>query len=368
MSKRILEPYGDIDLQMLSDITLAKGISGHEADCSRVVKKYLEDHTDEIAYDNLGSIYGIQKGYGENACKVAIYGHMDEVGFYVKEIEDCGYLRLINAGGLWSHTLLDQEVIVTTREGKEIYGVLGFCPAWGLKPEVATTVKDLDEMYIDLGVCDKQEVEDLGIRVGDMVTFKTDFVQMANPNYLCSKAWDDRVGVAIAVDVVRNLKKEDHFADIYAVGSTQEEVGVRGARTVTWAVDPDIAIAIDSTYAKDVPQAKYGTNLGSGVTLSVMDGGTISNRELVYYMEDLCKGLGIDFVYDFFPRGATDSEFIHLNRSGVVNMTLSIPSRYIHAHRSIIHRKDYADTVKLLVEFCKRVDWDLVKKLQASNR
>ncbi|MDY4973003.1 MAG: hypothetical protein SO103_05560 [Erysipelotrichaceae bacterium] len=156
-----------------------------------------------------------------------------------------------------------------------------------------------------------------------MVTFKTDFVQMSNPNYLCSKAWDDRVGVAIA---------------------------------------------IDSTYAKDVPQAKYGTNLGSGVTLSVMDGGTISNRELVYYMEDLCKELGIDFVYDFFPRGATDSEFIHLNRSGVVNMTLSIPSRYIHAHRSIIHRKDYADTVKLLVEFCKRVDWDLVKKLQASNR
>ena len=170
---------------------------------------------------------------------------------------------------------------------------------------------------------DSREVEDLGIRVGDMVTFKTDFVQMANPNYLCSKAWDDRVGVAIA---------------------------------------------IDSTYAKDVPQAKYGTNLGSGVTLSVMDGGTISNRELVYYMEDLCKELGIDFVYDFFLRGATDSEFIHLNRSGVVNMTLSIPSRYIHAHRSIIHRKDYADTVKLLVEFCKRVDWDLVKKLQASNR
>lgn len=369
--KRLLEAYGDIDLKMLEDITLSKGISGHEAGCSRVMKRYMEDVTDSIAYDNLGSIYGLQKGNakeGEKAPKVAIYGHMDEVGFYVREIEDSGYLKLINAGGLWSHTLLDSEVIVTTREGREIYGVMGFCPAWGLKPEVATTVKDLDEMYIDIGVADKNEAEDLGIRPGDMVTFKTDFKVMANPNYLCSKAWDDRVGVCVATDVIRRLKNEEHFADVYAVGSTQEEVGVRGARTVTWDVEPDIAIAIDSTYAKDVPGAKYGTCLGSGVTLSVMDGGTISNRELVYYMEDLCKEMGIDFVYDFFPRGATDSEFIHLHKNGIVNMTLSIPSRYIHAHRAIIHRKDYADTVKLLTEFCKRVDNELVEKFKASNR
>ena len=116
--KRLLEAYGDIDLKMLEDITLSKGISGHEAGFSRVMKHYMEDVTDSIGYDNLGSIYGLQKGNakeGEKAPKVAIYGHMDEVGFYVKEIEDSGYLKLINAGGLWSHTLLDSEVIVTTR-------------------------------------------------------------------------------------------------------------------------------------------------------------------------------------------------------------------------------------------------------------
>lgn len=369
--KRILEAYGDVDLQMLKDITLSKGISGHEAGCSRVMKQYMEGYVDEIGYDNLGSIYGVQKGNGngpEKAPKVAIFGHMDEVGFYVREIEESGYVKVVNAGGLWTHVLLDSEVLITTREGKEIYGVIGFAPSHGQKPEVAKTVKDLDEIYIDIGVCDKEEAESLGVRIGDMVSLKTDFVEMANPNYLCSKAWDDRVGVCVAADVVRHLTSEEHYADVYAVGSTQEEVGLRGAKTAAWTVEPDVAIAIDSTYAHDVPGCKFGTNLGSGVTLSVMDGSVIANRELVYYMEDLCKEMGIDFVYDLFLRGGTDSGEIHKTRSGVVNMTLSIPSRYIHAHRAIIHRKDYADTVKLLVEFCKRVDWDLVRKFQASNR
>jgi len=366
--KRILEPYGDVDIQMLKDITLAKGISGYEAGCSRVMKSYMDGHVDAIDYDNLGSIYGVQKGCEENAPKVAIFGHMDEIGFYVKEIEDSGYIRVQPAGGFWSHVLLDQEVVLTTRSGKEIYGILGFVPAWGLAPEVAKTVKDMDEMYIDIGVCDKEEAEELGIAIGDMITLKTDFVEMVNPNYLCSKAWDDRVGVCVATDVIRRLKKEDHKADIYAVGSTQEEVGLRGAKTSAYAVSPDIGIAIDCTYAKDVPGAKYGTNLGSGVSLSFMDGSVISNRELFYYMQDLCKELGIDFVVDIFPRGGTDSGEIHVTKSGIVNMTISIPSRYIHAHRALIHRKDYADTVKLLTEFCKRVDWDLVKKFQASNR
>lgn len=369
--KRILEPYGEVDIQMLKDITLAKGISGHEAGCSRVMKSYMEGHVDEIGYDNLGSIYGVQKGNGngpEVAPKVAIFGHMDEVGFYVKSIEDSGYIRVQYAGGFWTHVLLDQEVIITTREGREIYGVLGFVPAHGMAPEVAKTVKDPDELFIDIGVCDKEEAVSLGIRIGDMVTLKTDFVEMSNPNYMCSKAWDDRVGVAVATDVVRHLQKEDHYADVYAVGSTQEEVGLRGAKTSAYLVSPDIGIAIDSTYAHDVPGAKFGTDLGSGVTLSIMDGSVIANRELVYYMEDLCNELGIDFVYDIFPRGGTDSGEIHLTKAGIVNMTLSIPSRYIHAHRAIIHRKDYADTVRLLTEFCKRVDWDLVRKFQASNR
>ena len=369
--ERILEPYGDIDLQMLEDFCQAKGISGYEAGASRVMKRYLEGHVDTIEYDNLGSIYGCQKGNhpdDEKAPKVAFFGHLDEVGFYVKKIEDTGFIRVVNAGGLWPHVLLAQEVMITTREGKEIYGMISAPAPHGMPPEVMKTVKQLDELFIDIGVCDKEEVEALGVRIGDPITLVSEFRVMANPNFLMAKAWDDRVGALIATDVVRRLKKEDHYADVYAVGSVQEEVGLRGAKTSAYAVQPDIGIALDVTLASDVPDSKFGAPLASGVTLSIMDGSVIGNRELYYYMEDICKELGIDFVYDIFMRGGTDSGEIHKTCSGIVNMTISIPARSIHSHRGVIHRKDYADTVTLLVEFVKRVDWALVEKFKASNR
>jgi endoglucanase len=202
-----------------------------------------------------------------------------------------------------------------------------------------------------------------------MVTLDTSFRVLANPNYLMGKAWDDRIGAAVAADVLRHLEKKDHVADVYAAGTVQEELGLRGARTAGYAVDPDIAIALDSTVASDIPgYEEFGKPLGSGVTLSIMDGSVVANRELVYFMEDLCKELDIPFVHDILLRGGTDSGEIHKLRSGVINMTISIPTRYIHCHRGIVHRKDVADTVKLLTEFCKRVDWDLVEKFRASNR
>ena len=364
---RILEPYGDVNVDLLKDFCQAKGITGHEAGASRVMKKWMEGYVDTIEYDNLGSILGTKKGSG-NGPKLAMFGHLDEVGFYVKKIEDSGFIRVVNAGGLWPHVLLAQEVMITTREGKEIYGLISAPAPHGMPAEVMKTVKQLDELFIDIGVCDKQEAEDLGIRIGDMITLVSEFREMANPNYLMAKAWDDRIGAAIATEVVRNLKDVDHLADVVAVGSVQEEVGLRGAKTAAYMVDADVAIALDVTLANDVPDSKFGVPLASGVTLSVMDGSVIGNRELLYCMEDICKELGITFVHDIFMRGGTDSGEIHMTRNGVINMTLSIPARSIHSHRGVVHRKDIADTITLLTEFAKRLNWDMVEKFRCSNR
>ena len=366
--ERLVEPYGDLNIELLKDFTDAKGVSGNEKEASRVMKKYLEGYVDKIGYDNLGSIYGVKKALEDNAPKVAFYGHLDEVGFYVKSIEDSGLLRVVNAGGLWPHVLLSQEVCVTTRDGQELFGMIGALAPHGMPPEVAKTVKELDELYIDIGVLDKQEALDKGVRIGDMVTLVSEFKILANPNYLMAKAWDDRIGAAIATEVVRRLKDEKLKADVYAVGTVQEELGLRGAKTAAWATEPDIGIALDVTLASDVPGAKYGVPLGSGTTLGIMDGSVVANRELVYFMEDICKELGIDYTFDLFLKGGTDSGEIHKTKSGIVNMTLSIPARSIHSQRGIIHRKDVEDTINLLVNFAKRVDWDLVKKLQMSNR
>ncbi|MBQ1508163.1 MAG: M42 family metallopeptidase [Erysipelotrichaceae bacterium] len=366
----IKEPYGDVDLDMLKDFSEAKGISGHEAGASRVMKKWLEGHADSFDYDNLGSLIALQKGKGRGKrAKVAMFGHIDEVGFYVKKIEEKGFLRVVSAGGFWTPVLMSQEVIVTTREGKEFHGTFGTPSVYMKGKEAQDHIWTIDELILDIGVDSKEEAESLGVRVGDMVTLDTSFRVLANPNYLMGKAWDDRIGAAVAADVLRHLEKKDHTADVYAVGTVQEELGLRGARTAGYAVDPDIAIALDSTVASDIPgYEEFGKPLGSGVTLSIMDGSVVANRELVYFMEDLCRELDIPFVHDILLRGGTDSGEIHKLRSGVINMTISIPTRYIHCHRGIVHRKDVADTVTLLTEFCKRVDWDLVEKFRASNR
>ena len=343
------DPYGDLDVEMLKRFSEANGICGHEKGASRVMAEYLKDAADTIDYDNLGSIIGCKKGKGEGP-SVALFGHLDEVGFLVKKIEDNGFIRVINVGGMWPHLLLAQEVTITTRDGREYVGVISSPPPHGMPAE------------------ERAKVKALGIRVGDTITPRTQFRVMNNPNYLMGKAWDDRIGAAIATAVVRNLKGVEHQADVYAVGTVQEEVGLRGAQTAGYMVHPDIAIALDCTLASDVPGSKYGTPLGTGVTLCLMDGSVICNRELVYTMEQICEELGLSYTHDIFLKGGTDSGSIHKLFNGVLNMTISIPARSIHSHRAVLHRKDVADTITLLTAFCKRLDWEMVERIRRSNR
>lgn len=365
-SIELSKPYGSVDLDMLRDFSEANGICGHEKGASRVMARYLDGYAD-IDYDNLGSLIACKKGCGGGP-KVAMFGHLDEVGFLVRKITDEGFLYLAKVGGMWPHLLLAQEVTITTRDGRNYIGVISSPPPHGMSAEERAKVKDVEELFVDLGVQDAAEVKALGIRVGDTVTPYSQFRILNNPNYLMGKAWDDRLGAAVATAVVRNLRDQQHNADVYAVGTVQEEVGLRGAGTAGYAVNPDIAIALDVTLASDVPDSKYGTPLGSGVTLSLMDGSVIANRELVYIMESLGEELGLSFTHDIFLRGGTDSGAIHKLFNGVLCMTISLPARAIHSHRAVIHRKDFADTVTLLTEFCRRLDWEMVERIRRSNR
>ncbi len=361
------EPYGDIDLDMLKEFSEVNGICGNEKAASRVMAKYLDGYVDSIDYDNLGSIIGCKKGTG-NGPKVAFFGHLDEVGFLVKKITPEGYIYLSKVGGMWPHCLLSQEVTITTRDEREYVGLISSPPPHGMTAAAREKVIDVEDIFVDMGVNDADEIKNLGIRVGDTVTPKSEFRVMNNPNYLMGKAWDDRMGAAIATCVVRNLKDEKCSADVYAVGTVQEEVGLRGAMTAGYAVDPDIAIALDVTLASDIPNCTKGAPLGSGVTLSMMDGSIIANRQLVYIMEEICEELNLTYTHDLFLNGGTDSGAIHKLRSGVFTMTISLPARAIHSHRGVVHRKDFADTVTLLTEFCRRLDWELLERIKNSNR
>lgn len=360
--------YGEVDLELLEAMGNVNGIPGCEKNVSKVMRSYLENVVDYIEYDNLGSLIAVKKGK-ENGPKIMISGHMDEVGFMVSKIDDKGYISLSPVGGWWGHVILSQGLVITTREGKEIYGVVGCRAPHGLPAEIRNKVLEIKDVFLDLGVKSKEEVIELGVNIGDMVTPDTKFRVMNNENYLMSKAWDNRAGACIVVDVMRRLKDYNLDATVYGVGSTQEEVGLRGATTAANKIQPDIAFGIDVTLAKDMPnEVSNGVELGVGVVLSLMDASVIAHRGLVLEVENLCKELGLSFTYDIMLAGGTDTGAIHKAHSGVVSMTLSIPSRYIHAHRSLIHRKDYADTVTLLVEFIKRCNNEVLARLKNSNR
>ena len=355
------------DLKFLEEMTLAKGISGFEKEATRVMKKYLQDCSDEIIYDNLGSIVGIKKGTSD--LKVAITGHIDEIGFVVKEITDAGYIKVHPIGGWMGQNIPAHTVNITTRDGNDIVGVFGSIPPHGQGPEARNKVTAPGDAFLDIGVANKEEVKALGIRIGDPITPRSEFMQMANPKYLMAKAWDDRVGAAIAVDVLRNLKDTTTIANIYACGTVQEEVGLRGAKTVAQMIQPDVAFAIDVCFSKDLPEGMKGdVKLGCGVTLGVLDGSVIAHTGLLKEMEKICEELNINYVHDVLTAGGTDSGEIHKSGSGVVNMTLSIPSRYMHSHRTIIHEDDYDATVKVLTEFCRRITPELLENIKKDKQ
>lgn len=367
MSENRIEPYGNVDLQMLKELSEADGISGCEKEVSRVVKKYLDNYADEILYDNLGSIIGLKKGKN-NGPRVMIAGHMDEVGFMVRDIDDKGYIKILPVGGWWGHVLPSQEMILTTSKGKKITGIIGSRAPHGMSvSEKAKVIKPVD-LFMDLGIDTKEQAEELGIQIGNMITPNSKFKIMNNPNYLAGKAWDDRIGVAVAIDVLKELQNVEHCANIYAVGTVQEEVGLRGARTSTQVVKPDIAFALDVTTAKDTPMDKGEVKLGGGVILSILDSSTLANRGLIKKLEEISEKLGLDINYDCMTAGGTDAGNIHKTFQGIVTMTLSIPTRYMHSPRLIIHRKDYVQTVKVIAEFCKILNWKLIEEIKDNNR
>lgn len=363
--KKLPEAYGEIDLNLLCDLTLANGISGHEKEVAGVFKDWVKDSVDRIEYDNLGSIVAIKEGK-ETGPRLMFAGHIDEIGFLVKNIDENGYLRIHPVGGWWPHVLLSQPVIVMTRDERMYTGVIGSQAPHGMKPEVRNKVMDIKDLFVDIGVSSKEEAMDiLGIQIGDMVVPKADFHVLANPNYLMSKAWDNRVGAAIVVDVLRELREEKTDATIYGVGTVQEEVGLRGAKTSAQMINPDVAITLDVTIATDTPGEDNRIKLGVGATLEVMDGSYIGHKGLLYCLQDLSKEMGIENQLEVLSAGGTDSGEIHKVHDGVIALTVSIPARYIHSHYGIIHRKDYADTVKLLAEFSRRLDNELLDELKS---
>lgn len=355
----------DPTLQMFKDLTDANGIAGNERAPREVMKKYIAPYADTVETDNLGSVIAKKVG-DENGPKIVVAGHLDEVGFMVTQIDDKGFIKFQTVGGWWSQVMLAQRVTITTRKGDEVIGVIGSKPPHILPADVRNKVVDIKDMFIDIGAASKDEVLEWGVRPGDMVTPYFEFNVMKNEKYLLAKAWDNRIGCAIAIDVMKALQNEKHPNILYSVGNVQEEVGLRGAKTATHKIQPDIGFAVDVGVAGDTPgvTAKESTSkMGAGPQIVVYDASMVSHRGLREFVLDIADENNIPYQFEAMAGGGTDAGSIHVTANGVPALSIGIATRYIHSHAGILHRDDYDNAVKLMVEVIKKLDRDAVNKI-----
>jgi endoglucanase len=354
-------------LEFLKKISETDGISGHEKEVAKLIKKELSSSTDKIEFDNLGSIICYQNGK-KNAPTILMSGHMDEVGFLVSRIEKNGFLRLQPIGGWWPHVVLAEVVNVETQDGKIYFGVIGAQPPHGMSAEARKQVMDIKDMYLDMGVKDAKQIEEMGIKVGDPITPYTQFRVLNDGKSLLGKAWDDRIGAAIGVETLKRMKSIPHEANLVFAGTVQEEVGLRGAKTASYHVKPDIAFALDVTMSYDLPGSPDNpTKLGAGVALSIMDGSVIAHRGLFELVEQIAKEKHIKYTYDLLTAGGTDSGEIHKQYDGIITMTISLPCRYFHSHVSIINIDDYYAAVDLMCAIAEKIDSKTLQQLKESK-
>lgn len=312
----------------------------------------------------MGSLIAKKTGK-EDGPKIMIAGHLDEVGFMVTRIDDNGFIYFQTVGGWWSQVMLAQRVTIMGSDG-DVTGVIGSKPPHILSAEARKKPVEIKAMFIDIGASSKKEAMEFGVKPGDSVVPYFEFTQLRNEKMLLAKAWDNRIGCAIAIEVLKQLKGEDHPNVVYGVGTIQEEVGLRGARTSAHAIKPDIGFGVDVGIAGDTPgitDNEADSKLGKGPQIILYDASMVSHKGVRDLVVKTAEENDIPFQYSSIAGGGTDSGSIHLTANGVPSLSITVASRYIHSHAAILHRDDFENAVKLIVETIKKLDTDKVKEI-----
>jgi len=340
-------------VETLEELSNALGVAGREEEVRSLMKKFLKPHVDEVAEDKLGNIIGVKKGK-KNAPKVMLAAHMDEIGLLVKTISKEGFLQFMKIGGIDDRVLLAQKVMVCTEKG-HLHGIIGSRPPHIQKEEERKRVLTWDELFIDIGAGSRQEAEKMGVKIGDVVGFDIKFARIGK-NIVIGKAFDDRVACSVMIEAMKGLAKTE--CTVYAVGTVQEEVGLRGAATSAFGIDPDFGIAIDVTVAGDTPGVKdveAPVKMNKGPSVTVADSGLIVHPKVLRLITDAAKENKIPYQLETGLPGSTDAARMSLTRSGVPSGVISIPTRYIHSPTSMLSLKDAELAAKLTIAAVQKV-------------
>ena len=349
-------------LELLETLTQLNGISGHETE----VRKYLKETYTNLGYetikDNLGSIFAVKKCGKENAKKVLVVAHMDEVGFMVTGITLNGMIKATAVGGLNDQTLLSSRVLLKGSKGY-LYGAIGSLPPHLMSAADRERPTPLGSMLFDFGFTSKEDALEAGAYIGAMMVIEGKFNVLHNGKRLVAKAFDDRFGLAVGIELLEALKDKELDYDLYIGGSVQEEVGCRGAMTSSTLIKPDLTIVVDCSPSRDSSGNKEELGqLGEGVLLRVIDGSMIAFPKLIKYQQEQAAECGVKVQY-FTSPGGTDAGQIHKNYDGIPTLTHCLVSRNIHTCSSILDSYDYYCAKKSLLYMLKHLDGDILKSL-----
>jgi len=350
-------------IALLKNLTEAFGISGYEEDVLNILKKNFVGQ-DTLTKDRIGSIIAKKVGKSEKP-KIMFAAHMDEIGFMVKEITKEGFIKFIPIGGWWVGNLPGLRVKIKTKKEEYIPGVIGSKPIHELSPEERKNLPKVEDLYIDVGATKNFNVkEKFGIRPGDPVVPETEFIPLGNSDLYMAKAWDDRVGCGLLIELLNNLTATEHPNTVYLAGTVQEEVGLRGAKTAAYAIAPDIGFALDVSICRDTPgnDAEAVEKLGGGVGILIYDRTMIPHSKLKDFVCELAEQNNIPYHFTSI-KGGYDTGSIHLTNFGVPCLALGVPSRYVHSGATIISLEDYENVLNLITLIVKNLDTETLQQI-----
>lgn len=336
-------------MDLLKELCTVDGISGFEKNAAEIMKRELNRFCDAIEVDGFGNVIG-KKGRGKTRIMVA--AHMDEIGLMVKNVNDKGFISFVKIGGIDDRILPGQRVVIKAKKG-DVPGVIGSKPPHLQKKEETEKVMKHEDLFIDIGAAGKEEAAK-SVEVGDPIIFEPAYVKF-NDDVIQTKAIDDRLGCYVLIKLMERLPKNID-ATIYAVGTCQEEVGLKGARVAAFKIDPQYAFAVDTTIAGDTPQIKENESIlkiGGGPAITIAEAcgrGLISHPKIREHLIGTAKKHNIPYQIDVVEGGMTDGAMIYMTREGIPTGVISIPCRYIHSPTGVFSMKDVDASVELLAK------------------
>lgn len=349
--------------ELLRELHDVMGVSGCEQEVVKLVYEKIKPYSDEVRVTTTGNVIAVKKG-SKKGPNLLVGAHLDEIGFVVRNILPSGFLLIDKIGTAPDNIILGRKVLVSS---KRIPGVIGTKPGHLQTPEEARAVQPVSKCYVDLALNSREEVEAFGIKIGDPIIFKSDFMEMANPDYISTRAVDNRINCALIIELFKNLSAEDFGGTVYGVFTVREEAGLFGARNAAYGLNIDYALALDTIPAGDTPEintvSQLPIYLGKGPALCVADNFGATFFQFVHpsvrkRIEEICRGNGINLQISTIlgHAYATDASSFSYVEGGIPTATLAVPRRYSHSPVELMNINDAADLMKLVDQMIKMND------------